>query len=78
MPGTFSNGTDALVKLLMKEGPFALYKGSLSPVFGNCGQLSLIYGFDGLFKKLLLTYTNYTDPLPYKMLFISSFLASQL
>ena len=62
--------------MILEEGPFSFYKGSLSPIVGNCGTLSLIYGFNGFFKKFILANTRYTDPLPYSILFISSFLAS--
>jgi len=72
----YKTGTLAFFELFKKESIFALYKGSLSPIIGNCGTLSLIYGFDGMFKKLLLANTQYKDPLPYTILFVSSFLAS--
>ena len=63
-------------KTIKNEGVFALYKGCLSPIIGSCGSLTLFYGFDNIFTKLIKTYSDYKDPLPYKILFISSFIAA--
>ena len=75
MKGKYTSGLDCFSKILKHESPFAFYKGCISPILGNCGTLSMVYGFDSFFKKLILTYSDFRDPLPYKILFLTSFLA---
>ena len=75
MRGKYTGGLDCLFKIVKNESPFALYKGVSTAIVSKCGTLAMIFGFDSFFKKLILTYSDFRDPLPYKILFLTSFLA---
>ena len=76
MQGKYKSGIHCLNQIIKNEGFFALYKGCLSPIIGSSFSLTLFYGFDNIFKKIIKNYSDYTEPLPYKIIFISSFIAS--
>jgi hypothetical protein len=60
----------------LKESTFALYKGSFSSILGISSSQSLLYGFDGFFKKIVYSNRSQDEELPYHLIFLSSLLAS--
>jgi hypothetical protein len=53
----------------------AFYKGSLSPILGSAFTLSLFYGFNNFFIKIMKNW-GYDDDLPIGLVFMSGALSA--
>lgn len=52
----FTSNTDILLSTIRREGPFALYKGMLSPLLGIAAVNSLLFAAYGQSKRLVSPY----------------------
>ncbi len=71
----YKNAFDCAKQILGQEGVSAFYKGSLSPILGSAFTLSLFYGFNSLFIKIMKKW-GYDDDLPIGLVFMSGALSA--
>ncbi|KAH7104696.1 mitochondrial carrier [Auriculariales sp. MPI-PUGE-AT-0066] len=55
-PGMFTGPMDILTQTVRKEGPFALYKGMMSPLLGIAGVNSLLFAAYAVSKRVVSPY----------------------